>query len=766
MARLIERNGRRSSTVKVAVILAACFGLLLSFAPIAAGSATDEGPPQDPGANTERLVVLLEADPVASAVGQAHGAAADAHRASLAEQRGEYLAWLDRTAPQARVVWEYDTVLNGVSIELRGADAAALAQGPHVREVMHPIWMFPTMNESLELIGWGDATGAVATDDNVDLGEGIAVGVIDTGIPVYDPDQLDDNEPDLTHPFFAVTGANAGFYTVDGEVDGDCEREPGDFSHADGAKNYTEFTNCKVYIAKVFKSDDPDATPEALHPHGSHVAGTVAGNSGTKDEAHDMTLSGIAPAAFLGNYNVFPGEEPEGASSDDIAMAVEEAVLDEMDVLNLSLGGAAPRRGWTETELALQAAAEAGVLSAVSAGNSGPGDETVQAPGRAPWVITAGASTNPHFLGQLAEHESEDVGEAGAAVGDFDPFDEDGFTEDFTYWGDIARDDLACRAARGVDLDGDIALIRRGECPFTDKVRNAEDAGAGGVIIFNNVAGDPIAMAHDGTDPFPEIPAVMVSDDYGEALVEVREDENEIEVGGPISEQDGTADIIAGFSSRGPVEVPDEGYIIKPDLTAPGVNVHSSTLCEHDEEDGIVCSFAMFQGTSMASPHLAGAAAAMFWDRGDWETGDETRVTEAKSAITNRADHDVVTDHVTGGDPVGVNHQGVGRLDLAASWDAQLYADPVSVSLGQIRSGRILEVSGRTSLLGATDDAEVEEVTGPGLDGVKVEADITQGDELVITVTRDRGVRGEAEGYITVDTDDDTIRVPYWVRFG
>lgn len=757
---------RRRIREEAAVALIASVALaLVTVSGAAGGPATDGSAPAE-GVNSDRLVVLLDGEPVASEVGRPHGQQAQAHRAELAEQRAEYRAWLRRNAPQARVVWEYDTALHGLSVELRGADPATLARGPGVRETMPPVWMSPAMNASLELVGWDEATGAEITEEGVDVGEGVAVGVIDTGIPAYNPDHLE-GEPDLTHPFFAVTDANASFYT---DEDGECRRDPAEFTHA--VENWTEFTNCKVYVAKVFDSDDPDATPEALSPHGSHVAGTVAGNSATTDSAHDLTLSGVAPAAFLGNYNVFPGPVPEAASSDDIAKAVDEAVRDDMDVLNLSLGGPPPERGWTATELALRNARDAGVLAAVAAGNSGPGSETVEAPGRAPWVLTAGASTNPHFIGQEVSHEES--GSAGAAVGDFETFPEDGpEPQGLVWWGELdpRGDDLACRTVRNADLRGAIALIQRGECTFTTKIRNAEDAGAGGVIVFNNVAGDPVAMAHDGTDPFPGIPAVMVGKDFGRQLVDHSGDQ--VTVGGEVGERDGTADVIAGFSSRGPVEVPGEGYVIKPDLTAPGVNVHSSTLCGQQAEDDtgeVTCGFAMFQGTSMASPHLAGSAAALLSDRDAWrgtspeDQDPEARVVEAKSAITNSAD-DVVTDHVTGDDPVGVTDQGTGRLQFDAAWDARLYADPVSVSLGRIRNGNVLRVTGSAALLGDTAGAAVEDPTDPGLTGATVDAELVDG-ELTVTVARERDVRGVAEGYVTVTADGGEIRVPYWVRFG
>ncbi|HEX6305935.1 MAG TPA: S8 family serine peptidase, partial [Anaerolineales bacterium] len=187
------------------------------------------------------------------------------------------------------------------------------------------------------------------------------------------------------------------------------------------------------------------------------------------------------------------------------------------------------------------------------------------------------------------------------------------------------------------DLTGTIALIDRGVCSFTTKIRNAQNAGAIGVLVANNVAGDPVAMAHDGTDPFPTIPAAMVSKDNGAAM----KPSGTVTVDGTAVQEFFTdnEDIIAGFSSRGPTPF---NYLIKPDVTAPGVNVVSSVF------EG---EFAFFQGTSMATPHLAGGAALLLDLNPDWSPAD------VKSAMVNTAKRPV-WDHVNGTNPVGVLARG------------------------------------------------------------------------------------------------------------
>src|SRR5438046_5520307 len=133
-------------------------------------------------------------------------------------------------------------------------------------------------------------------------------------------------------------------------------------------------------------------------------------------------MSGIAPGAWLGNYNVFPdhvNESRHGARSEDILNAVDAAIADDMDILNLSLGGGYHGNNDLLAN-GLDNAVDAGVVVAVAAGNSGPGAGTLESPGRARKVITVGASTNKHFVGQMFTYPASGGTTIGAAVGDFD----------------------------------------------------------------------------------------------------------------------------------------------------------------------------------------------------------------------------------------------------------------------------------------------------------------------------------------------------------
>jgi minor extracellular serine protease Vpr len=370
--------------------------LLLALGPAGAvvGAQPQGSSSSSADLDTSSAIVVLRADPLATYDGKILGyektrpdkgklnpnsAAAKKYLGYLKQEHDAFAAWLRKNVPSAKITSEYFTVLNGVAVSLNGAAIGKLRQNADVLTVEYNALYRPLMSESYKLI---DATGAwSAAGGRANAGAGVKVGVIDTGI---DPD----------HPFFDPTGFAypSGFPKCDA---------------ADSASHRPD-TNCKyvspkVIVAKVFynKAKVQGLDAKAVQEHGTHVAGTIAGVTGKTAVVEGVTigdLSGVAPGAWLGNYNVFPGNVGS-ARSEDILNAVEAAVLDGMDVLNLSLGGG--YRGNNDLlALGLDAAVEAGVVVAVAAGNSGPGPFTVESPGRARNVITVGASSNNHFVGQ------------------------------------------------------------------------------------------------------------------------------------------------------------------------------------------------------------------------------------------------------------------------------------------------------------------------------------------------------------------------------
>src|SRR5437762_2939480 len=628
------------------------------------GSATTRPNPnadsfaQGPTEDTSSAVVQLKGDPLSTytATKPAPGKKIDfnsntvkSYRAQLTGLRNDFRNWVRANAPNAKITSEYDISLNAVAVQLNGTSLEAIAGAPMVQQVQYNVLYHPNLSESYKII---NATGAwTAAGGRSVAGAGIKIGDIDTGI-------------DETHPFFDPTGFSypAGFPK--------CDAEDSTSHHPDQDCKYV---SPKVIVAKVFynKAKQQGLDAQAIQDHGTHTAGDAAGVTGKTAVVNGVSIddmSGIAPGAFLGNYNVFPGEVLN-ARSEDILNAVDAAIADGMDVLNLSLGGSFHGNN-DLLATGLDNAVDAGLVVAVAAGNSGPGAGTVESPGRARKVITVGASTNQHFVGQPFTYPALSGTTVGAAVGEFPALP----TASYDLF------DTHSTACTSVDpgASGKLAIVDRGICTFSTKVRNAIAVGAVGVLVINNVAGDPTAMAKDGLGG-DDLPAVMIGKNEGAALrasgaTTASAVETFQEFVTP-----GNKDILAGFSSQGPTAV---DFAVKPDLTSVGVNVLSSITCVGKPETcpGDGTGWAFFSGTSMSTPHIAGSAAVLLDLHSTWSPP------QIKSALVNRADL-VIKDSLTGLHDIGPTAQGAGRENLSVAADGTTWLDPVSASFGKVTVG-------------------------------------------------------------------------------
>jgi subtilisin family serine protease len=269
--------------------------------------------------------------------------------------------------PRAEVRWRYGIVLNGFALVVPQRQVDRLALVPGVERVWPSVRYSAQLDTTPQLIGapalWGPSP-ALPT-----AGQGMKIGIIDDGI-------------DQTHPFFAPTG----------------------YAYPSGfPKGQTAYTTPKVIVARAFPPPrarhaaarlpfDP-----ALSEHGTHVAGIAAGNNETPTDAGER-ISGIAPRAYLGNYKALTVPTPAfglNGNAPELAAAIEAAVRDGMDVVNLSLGEPEIEPSRDVVAKALNAAADAGVVSAVAANNEFGqfGFGSVGSPANAQGAIAAGAST-------------------------------------------------------------------------------------------------------------------------------------------------------------------------------------------------------------------------------------------------------------------------------------------------------------------------------------------------------------------------------------
>jgi len=584
-----------------------------------------------------------------------NSAAVKNQRALLAAQRNEFRQWLRQNAPSARITSEYDVALNAVAVQMNGTSLATLRAAPMVAAAQYNGVYRPLAHDDpdLQLIHAWEAWQLSPSSPEL-AGSGVKIAIIDTGI-------------DVRHPCFNDAGYPEG-NAPDNLVNGG--------------------TNDKVIYAEAFynKLRKEGLGTSDEDGHGTHVAGTAACNAHTPawiDDPSDGPVdipydpSGVAPGAMLGNFNVFPGTLEE-SRSEDILNALQRAYELGFDVANMSLGGG------SNGVLDLLAKAvnrfdRGGMVIAVAAGNSGPGDRTVESPGYAERAIAAGASSVGHFVG--APVTTQDGGRFGAASGDFAtvssnltaPLDVvmDGPTDPAT---GIA---IACSALPAGSLTGEIALISRGSCSFSTKIRFAEAAGAVAVVIVNNIAGDPIAMGSDGTPNQPTIPAYMVGLEDGLVLAN-KEGVPTTIVAGLEYFRTANDNIVAGFTSFGPTDVE---FRVKPDVVAPGVNVLSSQPAWACTQTTPSC-WAFFQGTSMATPHVAGSAAVVIDQHPDWTSAD------VRSAIVNTAARGVLKDTATGRTVVdNPNVVGAGLENLHHAVMASVSLDPVSLAFGGVPSG-------------------------------------------------------------------------------
>src|SRR5215210_4593653 len=272
---------------------------------------------------------------------------------------------IETAVPQAQIRWRYRLVANGMAVVVPRSQLARLTSLPGVEAVYPSVRYRPQLDRSTAQIGaptlWGPGLATA--------GQGVKIAIIDEGI-------------DQTHPFFSPTG-----YTM-----------PPGFP-----KGQTAYTTAKVIVARAFPPAQPTwkhaskpFDPE-LSAHGTHVAGIAAGNANTLAEG--TRISGVAPRAYLGNYKALtiPTDADVGldGNSPELVAAIEAAVADGMDVINMSLGEPEIEPARDIVVKALGAAARAGVVPVVSAGNDFDefGRGSVGSPGAAPEAITVGAVT-------------------------------------------------------------------------------------------------------------------------------------------------------------------------------------------------------------------------------------------------------------------------------------------------------------------------------------------------------------------------------------
>jgi uncharacterized repeat protein (TIGR01451 family) len=618
-----------------------------------AASTAAEGP--------ERYIVLLEDPPLASYRGgiqdlaptnprtlgrvklDSKSAASRAYLGYLDEVHVAALAVIETTIGRPpEVVHRYRHALNGFALVLDEDKAERVRTLPGVSSVQAETVRRTQTDNTPDFLGLTDTGGLW---DQGFKGESVVVGVLDSGI-----------WPE--HPSFAETSPGDRHVHTNplgtGNFLGVCDS-------SDPSYDPTFPCNDKLIGAWDFTGFGPRGS----YPHGTASAGVAAGNPlivvsipGQTNTGSAPNMSGMAPRA---NVIAYRGcQYPDYCLTPDLAAAIDQAVADGVDVINYSIGGGSSSDPWTDADSqAFLAANNAGIFVAASAGNLGPGQGTIGGPAADPWVTTVGASTqNRTFPNTVTLGSGQTLTGAGltGALADTPLVDGEAAGDEYCRFGQLNPGTVT----------GNIVLCKRGAIRMVDKSLAVQSAGGVGLIVYN---GNPDDNDEIISDFF--IPSVHVDHADGQALKAyiATATSPSAALGGFGTQTIGPGgDVIAGYSSRGPGLA--TGDLIKPDITAPGVNVLAGTLSS-SQEGGFPEIFQQSQGTSMSAPHIAGIGALLTQAHPSW-TPDQI-----KSAIMTTAFTGVTTDGSTPADPFD---KGSGRVDPNGALDAGLVIDETAAN--------------------------------------------------------------------------------------
>ena len=679
-----------------------------------------------------------------------HSSSSRRYLGELAREQRAAAAQVRRTIPSARISYRYRTVLDAFAVTLPAKKLPALARLSSVTKIYPSSRYQLDTNRSPAVIG-ADTMWATTGD----RGEGVKIAIVDDGI-------------DQTNPYFNPAGYSypAGFPR--------------------GAK---KFTTPKVIVARAFPG--PGSGPQGRQPlyraasfHGTHVAGIAAGVAGTTapagpDHPTVSGLSGVAPRAWLGNYRVFNAPTGSGydAFTPQIVAAFEAAVNDGMDVINFSGGGPQADPVGDALVEAVRNVANAGVVPVISAGNDRDdwGYGSSGSPGTAPDAISVAAVSNSHVF---APSLSMTPGDAPANLKNI-PFQDIATVP--AAWTSADRTLVDVGTIVGTDgspverhlcgppsdpnnrgtlpagsATGTILLVSRGVCAFVTKAANAQIAGAAGLVMVDNRPGEanfiPIELPLD---------AGMVSDLDGarlRAYLDSKGGRSTVRFNSSFRELDtGRSGIITSFSSAGPTAF---GHDLKPDLAAPGGQILSSTLPE-----AAGSPFAVFDGTSMAAPHVTGAVALLLARHPDWTPA------EIKSALMTTAG--AAWGDTARTQEASVLLEGAGLINVPRADNPELFTTPVSLTFddldlnaGSARRARLLEVSDAGGGAGTwTIGLQSQSATSGAFVDLPGSVAISPGGtaEIPVVVRADANAAvGDNYGFITLTNGAAVRRVPYY----
>ena len=681
------------------------------------------------------------------------------HRTDLEHKQQLFENRLKRISPDIIVRRRFTGLINGLYLQMPNRLTSKVRSLPDVLTIVPNRRYHRLLTRSNGLMNmpaaWQLAGGVTYA------GDGIKIGIIDTGI-------------DETHVMFN----DEGYEMPEGFPLGD-----------------PNFTNNKIIVARVFTKEGDsieDSTPRDRDGHGTHVASCAAGDPNTLSPLGLM--SGVAPKAYLGNYKVFTSDF---TTLEQILSALEAAVEDGMDVVNMSLGSDTYINELLDPEaLAIKNAIKAGVTVVAAAGNSGL-TETIGSPGQIPEVITVGSVTNSHngenppdpsvaMMNVYADGEQilndQEVILAldpnffsTPLVGRFTLVDADNL-DGGSFGGD--QDGLVCDTLPIGSALNKWVLVQRGICTFTAKINNAMQAGGLGALIYNQSAAEepPDEPLRTPSVPGTEIPSYFTSHNVGLLIKDAIQTAGIVEVefyavAPTETEQDPFQ--LSTFSSLGP----SLDYAVKPDVVAIGEGSYAATqndfpgqfqsnVFQYTEFD--LSGFIFSSGTSFSSPRVAGVAALVKQLNPSWKPED------IKSAIVISAERLPTIATLSG------MERGGGAVNTATAMGLPLITSPAALSWGNVLINDAAELDKTVQLRNVSQQNQSvtlspELSSNEGIESVEIlptQADLAPFDSIDVVMKikfsppeqpgEVRDTNGDV--VINIDGQQEPLRVPVWAR--
>jgi minor extracellular serine protease Vpr len=466
-----------------------------------------------------------------------------------------------------------------------------------------------------------------------------------------------------------------------------------------------------------------DKLPLDTNGHGTQVAGVIAA---------DGQAIGIAPKAKILAYKV--SEDGEGVSAELITKAIEKAIEDGADIINISLG---VNKTNTKIERAINYALEKEIFVVTAAGNDGPGFKTIGSPGRNFGSVTVGATYNNLTSSLVATLEVDEkqytvipmVGSTKLEEPIIGKIIFGGFGK-IENLKEIDVKNAILIVERGSDVEGELLY-------FSIKENNAANAGAKAMIVYNNEPGIFLGELIHGfmeQEYVPQIPVVSIDREEGLEIIESIKNSNEASM-----HLFYNPDFVTHFSSRGPVSP----FYLKPDIVAPGAYINST-------QNNAGYNFT--SGTSYAAPHVSGAAALLL------QKNPELHHHEIKSLLLTTVEP--VSDAY--GQEFSVHEAGAGRLDIGNAYGAKIIIIPPNFVINVSSDDLIAEKQFEIKLIDGTLDNLDVKFVGPEF--VKFES-FLEGNTLQIKMNMTEENFGDHEGKIIINHDDTRYVIPFLLHY-